>query len=54
MLFGMMFVGRGWVGVELVTTIDRVLVCKLWNKQLLAVKPKPGVELVDVCVCVCV
>ena len=52
----MVFVGRwgggGWVGVELVTTTDGVFVCQLWNKQLLAVKPKPGVRLVDVCVCV--
>ena len=40
-------------GVEVLTTIDWLLVCRVWNK-LLVVTAKPGVKLVDVCVCVCV
>ena len=42
-------------GVEVLTTIDRVFVCRVWNKQLLVVTPKRGVSwCVCVCVCVCV
>ena len=40
-------------GVEVLTTIYWLLVCRVWNK-LLVVTAKPGVKLVDVCVCVCV
>ena len=37
----------------MLTTTDRLFVCRVWNKQLLVVMPKPGVKLVDVCLCVC-
>ena len=37
----------------MLTTTDRLFVCRVWNKQLLVVMPKPGVQLVDVCLCVC-
>ena len=40
-------------GVEVLTTIDWLLVCRVWNK-LLVVTAKPGVKLVDVCVRACV
>ena len=46
-LFGIIF-----VGVEVLTTTDLLFVCRVWNKQLLVATPKPGVKLVDVCVCV--
>ena len=47
MLFGIIF-----VGVEVLTTTDLLFVCRVWNKQLLVVTPKPGVKLVEVCACV--
>ena len=40
-------------GVEVLTIIDWLFVCRVWNKQLLVVTPKPGVSWY-VCVCVCV
>ena len=43
--------------VEVLTTTDWLFVCRVWNKQLLVVTPKPGVKLADVwvvCVHACV
>ena len=44
-LFGIIFVGGGGGGgFEVLTVIDWLFVCRVWNKQLLAVTPKPGVS----------
>ena len=36
--------GVGWGRVELLSTIDQVFACRIWNKQRLVVTPKPDVS----------
>ena len=45
------YVHGGGGGVELLTTIDQVIACRVWNKQRLVVTPKPDVKLMCVCAC---